>query len=111
MRLYHVLSPVRAARVRYEPGEFVELDEADGDALAERGIVEAAEADFSGYVDDRPPAPPPPAAKAALPSKTELAKFNKQELLDQAKAEGVQVVEGATNKVILGAILAARPQG
>ena len=110
MRFYIANSPVRISGVRYEPEEVIELDDRTGEDFVARGIVEPAE-DEEDADPPAPPASPPAAVKTALPSKTELAKFNKQELLDQAKAEGVRVEEGATNKVILGAILAARPQG
>lgn len=106
MRFYMTNSPVRISGVRYEINDLIELDDRTGKDFVARGIVDLAEDEE----DADPPASPPAAAKAALPSKTELAKFNKQELLDQAKAEGVQVEEGATNKAILGTILAARPQ-
>ncbi len=127
MALYEVLSPVHKDGTRFLPDEFIELDDIAAVALIACGAVRATEVhDFSGFAEELtgdgtgkalPPvsnetrtAEPQVVEAKPLPTKSELAKFNKEKLIAQAKAEGVTIDATASNKAIMGAILAARPQ-
>lgn len=125
MALYEVLSPVHKDGTRFLPDEFIELDDEAAAALIACGAVRATEVhDFSGFAEDLggdgsgtvlPPvsigvrtAGPLVVDVTPLPTKTDLARYNKEKLIAQAKAEGVTIDGTASNKAIMGAILAAR---
>lgn len=80
---------LKGALIMAEPGESIEAD----DYAKEWFKGSSKSADDAGEGADKP-----------------LAKMNKTELLEAAKAEGVEVEEGATKSQIVAAIEAKRPQ-
>lgn len=93
MASYIVRTPLRHGRGKEPtpPGETVELDQAEGDALVALDAL----------------APAPDDTAAAKP----LARMNRAELTAAAEAAGVEIAPGMTNKQVAAAIEAKAAAG
>lgn len=110
MPLYVVVTPLRRGDPDpVPPGQPVELDADDGDALVLLGaLLPAPDPQPEPPPPPAPPAPPAAAAPAAPAGPKPLDRQNRTELLATAAAEGVEVAADASKAIVKAAILAKR---